>query len=257
MSKQLKCLLTLITLVFTTTAWSAQSCTVTEKYTDYSSNNGSSNTASVTANINAVGDLVAVGAWCASSCTPVSVVLGSKSAVQTSVSGTASSITGQGFLFYILSASASGSQTLTWTVSGTHTDIQVSYVDFTPSAGCTFTHDVDSAVGTGTGTAINTPSITPSGAGELLFDYTYVAQHITAVDSPWSCSNFSGSGETQTCFAVTTFNTIGYILSGAAGSTANNMTNLDSGDNWQALITSFSISPGGPDPPTGLAATVH
>lgn len=246
----------LLTLVFaTTTSLSAQSCSVTEQNADYSVDNGSSNTVTLTANINAVGDLVAFTAWCFQGCTPVSVMLGSQKAVKTTVSGTSDSLTGQGFIYYILAAAASGSQPITFMVSGSHSDIQASYIDFTPTAGCTFSHNVDSPLGFGTGMTANTPSITPT-PGDLLFNFTWISEHIDSVNSPWSCPIYGGQGETQTCEFVTTVNAAAYILSASSGSTANNMTLIHQSDTWQALITSFSMSSGsnGPDPPSNLQA---
>jgi hypothetical protein len=249
----------LLALIFaTTTASSAQSCSGTEQNADYSIENGSSNTVTLTANIHAVGDLVAFTAWCYSSCTPVSVTMGGQTAVKTSVSGidgSGSPGTGQGFIYYILSAATSGPQTITWTVSGSHTGIQASYIDFSPSSGCTFAHDVDSPLGTGTGETVNTPSIIPT-AGDLLFNFTYISEHIVSVNSPWSCPIYSGPGETQTCEFVSTVNAAAYVLSATSGSTANNMTLIHPSDTWQALITSFSMSSGSgrPAPPTVLVA---
>jgi hypothetical protein len=266
--RQLKYLLTIITLVFTSIT-SLATCTAIEKNADYSVENGSSNTVSFTANIDAVGDLVAITAWCYPGCTPVSVVLGRQTAVQTTVSGVVGPgdpATGQGFIFYILSAAASGSQTLTWTVSGSHSGIQTSYIDFSPSAGCSFTHHVDSPLGsclnncgnTGNPGVINAPSITPT-AGDLLFNFTWSSEHVNDINSPWSCPVYGGSGETGDCQFINTRNVAAYILSAASGSTANNTTDTHDSDTWQALLTSFSMKSSGvlPNPPTGLTAVVQ
>ena len=257
MSKQLKYPFALIALLFIS-ATSLATCTATERNANDSSENGSSNTATISATINAVGDLVAFTGWCYPSCTPVSMTLGSQTAVQTTVSGNpgpGDPGTGQGFIFYILSAAASGTQTVNWTVSGAHTSIQTSYMDFSPSEGCVFTHHVDSPLGTGTGTNINTPSITPT-AGDVLFNFTWISQHITNVYSPWQCVLYAPQ---YSCYFESTVNTQAYVLSASSGSTANNMSNIQSGDSWQALITSFSMKPGGPppSPPTGLTAMVQ
>jgi len=257
-----KALVTLMTVAALTSGMLWAACTATEQNADYSPDNGSANTASLSANIHGVGDLVAITAWCYSNCTPVGVTLGSQTATRTPVNpndGSGSPGTGQGWIYYILSANSSGYQTLTFTASGTHTDIQTSYIDFTPSAGCTFTHDVDSPLGAGTGNGsnpgtINTPSIAPT-AGDLLFNFTWISEHIDSVNSPWSCPIYSGQGETQTCEFDTTVNAAAYILSAAAGSTANNMTDIHAGDSWQAMITSFSLS-SGLAPPTNLTAVV-
>ena len=149
MGKHSKYLLPIITLLLTS-GTSLATCTVTEKNSDYGSM-GSGSTATVSATIDAKGDLVAIAAWCYSSCTPVSVTLGSQLATKTSVNGLpglgVSPDTGQGFIFYVLSAAASGTQTITWTATGaTSSQSQVAYIDFAPSAGCVFTHHVDAAV---------------------------------------------------------------------------------------------------------------
>jgi hypothetical protein len=265
-------IIALITLVFTTTATlSAQICTATEQNADYSVENGSSNTVTLATNIHAVGDLVAFTAWCYPGCTPVSITMGSQTAVKTAVTGIVGSgnpATGQGFIFYILSAAASGSQTITWTVSGSHSGIQVSFIDFSPSAGCKFTHNVDSPLGsclsggclgnTGAPGIVNAPSITPA-AGDLLFNFTWSSEHVNDINSPWSCPRYLGSGETGDCQFNSTRNVAAYILSAASGSTANNTTTTHDSDTWQALITSFSIAPNGqaPKSPTNLHATLQ
>jgi hypothetical protein len=268
MCKLLKYILTLVAFVLTPIT-SFATCTVSEKHADYSVENGSSNSVSLTATVSAIGDLVAITAWCYPGCTPVSVVLGTQTAVKTSVSGVVGPgdpATGQGFIYYILSAAAAGSQTLTWTVSGSHSGIQTSYIDFSPSAGCTFTHNVDSLLGsclsncgnTGNPGTIKAPPITPT-AGDLLFNFTWSSEHVNDINSPWSCPIYAGSGETQDCQFDQTRNVAAYILSAASGSTANSTTDTHDSDTWQALLTSFTLKSGvtPPDPPTGLAALVQ
>lgn len=267
MIKQLKYILTLIATLFASVA-SLATCTATAKNADYAEVDSSSSSKSVP--INAVGDLVVFSAWCYPGCTPNSVTLGGQAAVKTSISGfdrNTSLHEGQGFLYYILSSKASGLETMTFTATG-QDQLQVSYIDFAPSTGCTFTHDVDSPVGSYAGDTnsstmynegiIGAPSITPA-AGDVLLSFSYTSEHVSAINSPWSCLIYSDSGETQNCFFNTTQNAVGYILSAASGSTANNMTDIHNSDSWQALITSFSIKSSGtpPTPPTGLTAAVH
>jgi hypothetical protein len=182
------------------------------------------------------------------------VKLGSQTAIQTSVPGNpgpGSPGAGQGFIYYILSSAAAGAQTLTFTASGGASQTQVSYIDFTPTAGCTFSHDIDSPVGSYAGSStdinpgtISAPSIAPS-AGDVLFNFTWTSEHVNSVNSPWSCPIYSGAGETQTCEFNTTINAAAYILNAPSGSTANNMTDIHNSDSWQGLITSFSLSGSG------------
>ncbi|HWH60103.1 MAG TPA: hypothetical protein VN682_20920, partial [Terriglobales bacterium] len=225
--------LTLITLLFATSGTVLAACSATEKNADYSPV-GSGTSSSVAANINAPGDLVAITAWCYASCTPTSVKLGNQTAVQTSVSGApgpGSPGTGQGFIFYILSAAASGSQTLTFTASGGAQQTQVSYIDFSTSSGCTFSHDVDSSLGscmsncgsTTTSGTISAPSISAT-PGDVLFDFTWSSEHVNDINSPWACPIYGGQGETGDCQFDMTRNVAAYILSAPSGSVANNTT---------------------------------
>jgi hypothetical protein len=247
----LRHIFTVATLIFACAGTLLAACTATEKNADYSLV-GSGTSSSVTANVNAAGDLVAITAWCYSSCTPTSVTLGSQRAAQTSVPGLAgpgSPGSGQGFIFYVLSASSAGSQTLTFTASGGASQTQVSYIDFSTSSGCSFSHDTDSSLGScmsncgssgSTGT-IDAPSISAT-AGDVLFDFTWSSEHINDISSPWSCPIYSGSGETEDCQFDTTRNVAGYILSAPSGSVSNDTTDTHASDTWQALLTSFSMS---------------
>ncbi|HVU46967.1 MAG TPA: hypothetical protein VHD85_12610 [Terracidiphilus sp.] len=237
----------------------SSNCSATEKNADYSVDNGSSSSVSMNANISAVGDLVAITAYCYSACTPVSVQLGNQTAVETTIPGNpgpGSPGTGQGFIFYVLSAAAAGTQTLTFKASGSYSDIQTSYIDFGSSSGCSFKHDVDYPVGTGTGGTVNTPVITPN-AGDLLFNFVYTSEHVNAVNSPWSCPIYKATGETLTCEFVNTVNTAAYILSAPSTSVASNATLIHSTDSWQSLITSFSMTGTAqtPNPPTSVKAS--
>ena len=232
--------------ILLTSVTALATCTATERNADYAEDNGSNNTASKTVTINGLGDVVAFTAYCYPSCTFVGVTLGSQSAV-TNGSLLGPNIpngpgTGQGGIFYITSTTVSGSQSMVLTVSGSHSDVQVSYIDFSLSAGCVATHHVDSPIGSCSSscssTLINAPSITPS-AGDLLFSFTWTNYHINSVNSPWSCPTYAGTG---TCEFNTTINAAGYILSAASGATANNVTDQASSDLWEAIITSFTLS---------------
>lgn len=209
------------------TASAPTGCTITENNKGAGADGGSSTTATVAATINATGDAVLFSAWCETTCTFSGVTLGSQSATQTANIGS-NGAAGQIGLYYIASTTVSGAQTATLTVSGTHTDVQVGYVDFGHSAG-SFSHDVDSAAGSNTSATANTPSITPSAAGELLYVFTATSNSISSVNLPW----------TQGTIYPTSSNADGYILSSASGATANNMT-LPSSSAWVALSTALS-----------------
>ena len=261
LKRQLKYLFTLVTVFLTTAGTLFAACTASEKNADYSE--VGTNSASVNAVIQAPGDLVAITAWCYANCTPGTVMLGSQSAVKIALNpgdGTGNPGTGQGFIYYILSASAAGSQTLTFTQSG-GSQSQVSYIDFTPSAGCTFSHDVDAPLGdclSSCNSNVNAPTITTT-AGDLLFDFTWSSEHVNDINSPWSCPVYSGSGETQDCQFNTTRNVAAYILSASPGSTTNSATTTHPTDLWQAMITSFSLTSGssGGSGGSGTSGNVH
>jgi hypothetical protein len=216
------------------------SCTADVGFFDYSAQGSAGTHPVITANIVKTGDLIALSAWCITTCGAGSITVGSDTAVQTSVSGTSNANSGQPFLFYDLASSASGSVTITWTPTGSWTNDQLAYEEFIPSAGCTFSHDVDSSLGTGTGTAMNTPSITPT-TGDILYNFTAATTHTTAIGTPWVANDYRLAGETNNQFFITTINSQSYVLSASAGSTSNNQTQLNSNP-WEALITSFKLS---------------
>ena len=246
-------------------------CTATQKnwgasdVTFWPNGPATSNTVSTTATVNAVGDLVAITAWCfpintfTGGCTPTGVTLGNQAATQTTMSmdpdpgtsGTPGS--GQGFLYYILSAAASGSQTLTFTIKEDE-QMQVAWMDFGTSAGCSFSHDLDSplASGNNVGTRIISPSLIPT-AGEVLFNFTITSGHmVDPVGSPWVASIWPGS---LSHFLNNSVNLVAYDLS-SSGTVSNNANTLHASDSWQALLTSFQMATT-PAPPTGLQATAH
>jgi len=226
------------------------------------------NNVTLTANVNSAGDLVVFSAWCfpptftGGGCTPVGLTMGGQTAVRTSVamnldagiSGTPGS--GKGWIYYILSAAASGPQTVTFSTVETQ-QLQVTYMDFKPSAGCRFLHGVDSLLGFGNSLdgSIHGPSITPS-PGDLLYNFTITSTHmVDPVGSPWSALIWQPQ---NSHFLANSVNLVSYDLSAPSGSTANNVNTLHVGDSWQALITSFSqVSTSTPNPPTGLAVSVN
>jgi hypothetical protein len=225
---------------------STQQCAFNLGYYDYSAQ-GTNGADTIAGHINAVGDLVIVEPWCITTCGISSVKVGTDTLVPTSVTGASNASTGQGFLYYDLSSSVSGAQNIVFTPTGSSTNDQVSFYDFTPTSGCTVSHDVDSALANVSGptTTANTPSITPSAAGELLFNFTYTSLHNSSpVGSPWSCNNYESTND---CTFTVTRNGTAYILSGASGATANNWTIISGA--YQALSTSFALTGNNPPAP--------
>jgi hypothetical protein len=257
MIRRLKFLFGLVTLLFPTAGTLFAACTATAQnhgdspLTGFPSGPGSSSV-SLTATVAAVGDLVVIAAYCfpintfSGGCTPTAVTLGSQNATQTSVSmnpdpgtsGTPGS--GQGRIYYILSAAASGSQTLSFSISDGNQQLQVSYIDFKPSAGCVFSHDIDSPLGANTAVSgtFTLPSFTPS-AGDVLFNFTITSTHmVDPVGSPWSTLTWTNGSH----FLENSIQLAAYDLSAPGGSVANDANTLHTGDSLQSLITSFSMS---------------
>ena len=225
-----------------------KTCATDIGYYDYSALTTGSDPSISNVNVISPKDLIVVAAWALTGVTGAGTLsVGSDTATRTTVTGTRRATTGQPFIFYDI-ASAAGSQTISWVPSGSITGVQLqlAYYEFVPSGGCTFFHDIDSMLGTGDAVTINTPSITPTGAGEVLYNFTAYQGDTTAVNSPWTCNVYGGSGETGSCFFTVTQNSQSYVLSSSAGSTANNLTGNNSSPigNWQGLLTSFGLSSG-------------
>jgi len=213
---------------------------------------GSSGSPSTSAFVNQVGDLIITTPWCitngSTTCTVTSPLAGSDTMTDITVDGTNSSSTGQGHIYYVLSASAAGTQTITFTPSGTFLHAQIAYWDYTPSPGCTFSHHTDFSLGSGTGTAVNLPSFTPT-TGDLLFAFAFVSNHTSSVNSgsfPWACRAFLiGATATQDCTLQNTINASEYMLANPGGTMNVDFTQL-AADPWQVLATSFTLSGSSP-----------
>jgi hypothetical protein len=195
---------------------------------------------SMTANIGAVGDFVAIYAWCTVGCTGISVTMGGQTAALAiqGVNGPGDGVThtGQPNIFYIQSAAAAGNQTITMnTADGTK--VQLAYRDFQPSTGCQYNLHLTAgpALGGPGGTA-NTPSITPS-SGDLVLNFTAVSEHVESVGTPWTCTV---DPNTNVCAYDTTRNEDAYILNSNGTAAANNMGLTHPTDYWEAVMAAFT-----------------
>ena len=134
------------------------------------------------------------------------------------------------YLGYLLSAPSNASASITATFNRTIVDGIITAEEFkSPTGGVKFDTDI---AGSGTTGTINSPSITPAAAGELLYSYATPQNGILSCDSPWTQVTFGedpngGNG--------------GYILSSNPGSTAVNMTPSVSGT-WDAMAMAFLIT---------------
>jgi hypothetical protein len=168
-------------------------------------------TATVTLTIATATDPVVLSVWCVSTCTITGVQDGGARAYTKSINspGVNNGGTGTPYIYYRLAAGTTGSTTITVTTSAS-IQHQVQAIEFPVGTSCTVTFDKD-AFGTGSGTSVTTPSITPAGSGEILFGFVATAgTGITAAGSPWTLGNI----------AATTGNADEYDLSSPATATA-------------------------------------
>lgn len=137
------------------------------------------------------------------------------------------------FLGYLLPVPVGASASITLTFTGDSGNLCLIRAEEFSFAGFPAQFDAD-AVGSGTtGTTVNSPSITPSGAGELLYSTAAVDHSITSANSPWTqdaagVDGNGGDGE--------------YILSSASGATTVNYTVAVAGE-WNAMAMAFSQVP--------------
>jgi len=203
----------------------------------------------VTAFVFNVGDLVAVHIWGKNNFGITTLTLGSQTITcPASTQGTTNANAGQPGICYVIATSA-GSKTITFTPSGTPTDFQVAYQDFTVSANTTVAFDkgaISNCVSAcSEGTTVALPSVTPTNTGSLLINFVATQSHALAPAGSWSCYSYIASGETQDCTMVTTKNVAAWILNSAAGATTPQMTILNTNDPYQSSVAVFSLAAAG------------
>lgn len=121
------------------------------------------------------------------------------------------------WLAYLLNVPSGAGTTITTTFSGTITYGSVMGCDEFHRSSGTWAFDNDIA-GSGTTTPFDTPSVTPTNAGELIYFGVTCdsSESISSVNSPWTESEgLDGTGNYQIA---------GYVLSAASGATAINVT---------------------------------
>jgi hypothetical protein len=206
------------------------------------------------------GDLVIINAWQNPSGTVTSITASNGQSttngqiVQVGATITTASM-GQNRFFYFVSKST-GNMDITFTrggIVGDGMEHQVSAMSFTPSAACTWSHHLDSAVATGSNWTANAPSITAP--GDLIWNMTLVQGHSGTWNSPWLSSQWLPDfflGLTNTS------NAVAYILpQNNTGTQTNNIT-ADTGTDpgWAAAMTSFTLGPQ-LNPPSNLSTLVR
>jgi len=136
-----------------------------------------------------------------------------------------------GFLYlaYLQSAPSNASATITVTSSLTIVAGDLRCNEFSDSAG-TQAFDKDIPGSGSSGTAINSPGISPTNTGSLLYGYTVAPSGITSANSPW----------TQDLAGISTADLDGeYILSSSSGTTDINFTSPSS-TTWEGMAISFA-----------------
>jgi len=151
-----------------------------------------------------------------------------------SPSNAQSASAGETWLAYLLSAPTNASATVQATFTTAPPVGSRMYIDEFSVTGGVQVFDKD-AVGSGTaGTTINTPTIVPAFASELLYAAVSLAQTITAAGSPWTLGfGFSGTGNE-------------YDLSSSSSTPVNFSQNFSGA--WDSMAMAFYIS----GPATGL-----
>jgi hypothetical protein len=182
-----------------------------------------------------LGDMVCVGmvfqgATLPTTCTVVDANGNVYTVTPNSPSSAQFSSAGAVFLAYLLEAPINASATITATFNQTIAAGTIRAEEFSLSSGYSATLDTD-IVGSGTtGTAINSPSITPASATELLYSCAVPGHSITSANSPW----------TQDAAGIDANGCDGeYILSSASGATAVNYTVNISGP-WGAMVMAIA-----------------
>ena len=143
---------------------------------------------------------------------------------------------GMNWVAYFLSA-LTGTNTITATWSASNFN-HLGCDPYTPSGG-TASFDTDvAATNAAASTTVSSPSITPTGAGELLFNSTNTSQTITAANNPWliaSGGTFAGGVANE------------YILNSGSTAVAASYAQTPSGV-YSGITAAFSIIPivGGP-----------
>jgi len=206
-----------------------------------------SGSATFSLNIQNVGDPIIIEPWCKNTCTIGTLTVGSDTAVcPASAQGVSSANTGQGFICYVLSASASGSKTVTFIPGGSPTQWQVSAQDISLGGQTTASFDkaaVDTCdSGCLEGLAVTTPSITPTKTGSLLFNFVYTAHHVAGNAGSWVCYAYVQTGDNDNCQTPTTQNQSSWIINSAAGATAADTTIGTSNDPFQSIILDLSYT---------------
>jgi hypothetical protein len=140
---------------------------------------------------------------------------------------------GQVWLFYLLSAPANASATITasWTTS---VSCAIFASEFSYSG--TASYDIDAAAYTGTaGTTINTPSITGAGSGELLYSAAAAGGNVSAPTAGNTLGGWTGAG-----INATSGDAAEYILSSSGSSTAVDYT--QSSGTWSAMAMAIKVA---------------
>jgi hypothetical protein len=156
---------------------------------------------------------------------------------------------GQIYMAYLLSAPANASATITAT--WTTVTSAAMWADEFHYTGGTCSFDIDIAASTASSAVtINTPSITPAGAGELLYSGAAAGGTISAPVAGGSSTNGIWTGSDG---AIAAGDMAEYILSSASGATAVNYT--QSSGAWSAMAMAFILTAsGGVTTPSGITS---
>jgi hypothetical protein len=196
--------------------------------------------------IHAVGDTLIIVASCDGTAGCTYALSGIGTGVTAGETGTADVANQQPRIYYVLSSSVSGSQTLSVTVTGTSVaNNQVAFYDFTPNKAFTVVHDsAADGDGTCTSSASGTPvcttstAVTPT-AGDFMMWQGVVNTHLIApAGLPNGCVQFS---ETFNCTLQNTINMSPFNFNAPASSQAATFKTIGNSDTMQIISTGFKL----------------
>lgn len=133
---------------------------------------------------------------------------------------------------YLLVAPANATKTITVTFGASGAFVSAFAAEFTVGSGPAVFNSAPAAA-TGTGTTINSPTVTQNGNGDLLIGAMVTAHSVTAANNGWV--------STET-LATTYGDCLGYVLSSSGNKALDFTVNISGG--WSAVGMSFKETPG-------------
>jgi hypothetical protein len=179
------------------------------------------------------GNLVVVGIFISSTVATLTVADSASNSytATTSSPATSSGVGGRASIFYLKNAPANASKTINITLAGATTDLNAWVQEYSGADTSASVLERDAVHTSATSsTAINDPTITTTGDGDLLFCACGAGQTISTANSPWAGVGSVGNG-----------NYAEDMIQSAHGSQAINFTQSPAGQ-WCAVVAAFAAA---------------